>query len=227
MIMFGEKDMRYDPPRHDKPMVISVVVAEYKVERVLIDQGSSANILYWSTYMKMGLYGFAGEQVEIRGAVELETTFGEGNHARSTLVLYTVVDVEASYNIIMGRPTLNKLGAVVSTYHLCMKYPIGQDIGRANKSDVNILDLDLDPRCDDERKRPLPTKDLKEVNIGLNPTHKTKIGTALAQEEESHLISFLQENWDVFAWSLADMLGIDPDFICHHLSISPSFRSVA
>ncbi|RDX75747.1 hypothetical protein CR513_44341, partial [Mucuna pruriens] len=41
--------MWYDPPRHDEPMVISVVVAEYKVEMVLIDQGNSANILYWST----------------------------------------------------------------------------------------------------------------------------------------------------------------------------------
>ncbi|RDX99874.1 hypothetical protein CR513_17027, partial [Mucuna pruriens] len=54
VITFGERDMWYDPPRHDEPMVISVVVAEYKVERVLIDQGSSTNILYWSTYMKMG-----------------------------------------------------------------------------------------------------------------------------------------------------------------------------
>ncbi|RDX82683.1 hypothetical protein CR513_36493, partial [Mucuna pruriens] len=46
MIAFGERDMRSEPPRHDEPMVISVVVAKYKVERVLIDQGSSANILY-------------------------------------------------------------------------------------------------------------------------------------------------------------------------------------
>ncbi|RDX75753.1 hypothetical protein CR513_44334, partial [Mucuna pruriens] len=62
-------------------------------ERVLIDQWSSANILYWSTYIKMGLklidmepcagklYGFVSDQVEVKGAVELETTFGECNHA--------------------------------------------------------------------------------------------------------------------------------------------------
>ncbi|RDY08606.1 hypothetical protein CR513_07151, partial [Mucuna pruriens] len=35
-----ERDMRYDPPRHDKPLVILVVVAEYKVQRVRIDQGT-------------------------------------------------------------------------------------------------------------------------------------------------------------------------------------------
>ncbi|RDX72787.1 hypothetical protein CR513_47678, partial [Mucuna pruriens] len=106
--------MRYNPPKHDEPMVISVMVVEYKVERVLIDQGSSTNILYWSTYMKMGLkpidmesctgklYGFVGEQMEIRGVVKLETTFEEGNHTRTILILYTVVDTKASYNIIMG-----------------------------------------------------------------------------------------------------------------------------
>ncbi|RDY03050.1 hypothetical protein CR513_13390, partial [Mucuna pruriens] len=127
----------------------------------------------------------------------------------------------------MGWSALNKLRAMVSTYHLCMKYPIGQDVGRASEPNLHVLDLDLDPRCDDERKRPLLTKDLKEVNISPNPTHKTKIGTALVQEEESHLVSFLRENWDVFAWSPTDMPRIDPEFICHHLSISPGFRPVA
>ncbi|RDX93632.1 hypothetical protein CR513_24071, partial [Mucuna pruriens] len=223
VITFNKRDMRYDPHRHDEPMVILVVVAEYKVERVLIDQGSLANILYWSTYMKIGLkpiemepcvgklYGFIGEKVDIRGAVELETTFGEGNHARPISMLYMIVDVEASYNIIMGQPTLNKFGVVVSTYHLCMKYPMGKEadhrvarccyedtlrIGSrpTNKPYMNVLDMELDPRCGDERERPLLVEDLKEINISPDPTHKTKIGTTLVQEDESRRISFLREN---------------------------------
>ncbi|RDX71035.1 hypothetical protein CR513_49657, partial [Mucuna pruriens] len=103
----------------------------------------------------------------------------------------------------MGRSALNKLGAVVSTYHLCMKYPVGKEVGRvwvdhrvarhcyedslrigswstqANRPDVNVLDLNLDPRCDDDNERPLPAKDLKEINIDQDPVHKTKIGTTL------------------------------------------------
>ncbi|RDX88402.1 hypothetical protein CR513_30001, partial [Mucuna pruriens] len=219
--------MRHEPPEHDEPMVISIEVAEYKVERVLIDQGSSANILYWSTYLKLGLrpidmapsvgklYGFTDKQVEIRGVMELETTFGERNHARTIQVCYTIVDVEASYNIIMGRPALNKLGAVVSTYLLCMKYSVGKEVGKIwvdhhvarkryedslriglrpaqiNRPNVNVLDLDMDPRCDDERERPSPTEDLKEVTIDPNSAHKTKMGTAMTQEEENHLTAFL------------------------------------
>ncbi|RDX92555.1 hypothetical protein CR513_25304, partial [Mucuna pruriens] len=116
IITFSKKDMRYEPPRQDEPMVVSMITTEYKVEK-----GSSANILYWSTYRKLGLsaasleecsgtlYGFAGEQVTIMRVIELETTFGEGNHVHSIPVLYTMVDVNVSYNIIMGRPTLNKL----------------------------------------------------------------------------------------------------------------------
>ncbi|RDY00424.1 hypothetical protein CR513_16398, partial [Mucuna pruriens] len=219
--------MRYEPSRHDEPMVISIEVAEYKVERVLIDQGSLANIFYWSTYKKLGLqlaemesyaeklHGFAREQVEIRGGIKLETMFGERSYTRTILVLY---GVEASYNVIIGRLALNKLGAVVFSYHLCMKYLVGKEVGRvwadhrvarrcyedclriglqpakADRPDVNVLDLNLNPRCKDECERTLSIEDLKEINIGTSPTHKTKIGTTLTQEEERNLVSFLQEN---------------------------------
>ncbi|RDX60880.1 hypothetical protein CR513_60945, partial [Mucuna pruriens] len=159
-------------------------------------------------------------------------------------VLYTVVDVDVSYNIIIGRSTLNKLGVVVSTLHLCMKYPMGQEVGRvwtdhrvtrrcyeynlrigsqpsqAEEPDMNVLDLYLDHRCEDECERPLLAEDLKEVSIGPKPTHKTQVGMALAKEDESRLVSFLWENRDVFAWSSADMPGIDPDFLHHHLLVS-------
>ncbi|RDX65635.1 hypothetical protein CR513_55696, partial [Mucuna pruriens] len=228
--------------------------------RVLIDQGSSTNILYWLTYRRLGLpptnlevcsgtlYRFIDEQVMIKGVVELETTFGECSHACSIPVLYTVVDVEASYNIIIGRPALNKLRAVVSTLHLCMKYSVGQEanhrvarwcyedslqIGsqpvRAKEPAINILDLDLDPRCEPKCERPLPTEDLKEIKIkiGPSPTHKTRIGIAIAKEEESRLVSFLWMNRDVFAWAPVDMPGIDLEFMCHCLSVLPTSRSIA
>ncbi|RDX93903.1 hypothetical protein CR513_23770, partial [Mucuna pruriens] len=145
VISFEKKYMRYEPPRHDEPM--------------------SADM---EPYARK-LYGFVGEQVEIRGGIKLETMFGERSYAHTIPVLYTVVDVEASYNVIIGRPALNKLGAIVSTYHLCMKYPLGKEVGRvwadhrvarryfkdnlridlrpaqADRSGVNVLDLDLDP----------------------------------------------------------------------------------
>ncbi|RDX68581.1 hypothetical protein CR513_52404, partial [Mucuna pruriens] len=75
------------------------------------------------------LFGFAGEQVEIRGMIEIKMVFGVGANARSIPVAHIVVNAWASYNIIIEHPVLNKLRAVVSTLHLCMKYPVGRDVG--------------------------------------------------------------------------------------------------
>ncbi|RDX94357.1 hypothetical protein CR513_23277, partial [Mucuna pruriens] len=215
-ITFSERDMRYEPPRQDETMVISVVMAEYKVERVLIDQGNSANILYWLMYKRLGfpladlelclgsLYGFIGKHVMIKGIIELETTFGERSHTCTIPILYTMVDVDASYNIIIGRPTLNKLGAVVSTLHVYVSriwanhwvarrcyedsLRIGSQSSQEEELTINMLDLDLDPQCKPEHERPFPAEDLKEVNIGPSPTNKTRIGTVLIKEDEGRLI---------------------------------------
>ena len=40
--------------------------------------------------------------------------------------------------------------------------------------------------------------------------------------EKQALIEFLRENVDVFAWDACEALGIDPDFIYHHLNVNPS-----
>ncbi|RDY04867.1 hypothetical protein CR513_11356, partial [Mucuna pruriens] len=201
-ISFEEEDRRCDQVG-DEPMVISVAAEGFKIERVLIDQGSSANILYGSTYRKLGLsklkemrgclYGFSGEKVPIKGIVEIETTFSEGSNTRRIPVVYTVIEAKASYNIIMGRPALNRMKAVVSTYHLCMKYPTAGGVGviwadatvakrcyqdslkvGQRKAAVNTLSLELDPRCHEERERSLPVEKLKEVQVGLWTTRRRK-----------------------------------------------------
>jgi len=41
---------------------------------------------------------------------------------RTVKIRYLIVDTHTSYNILLGRPSLNILGAVVSTYHLAMKF---------------------------------------------------------------------------------------------------------
>ncbi|KAM1269147.1 hypothetical protein ACFX2H_001334 [Malus domestica] len=53
-----------------------------------------------------------------------------------------------------------------------------------------------------------------------------KIGTTLSPPIQLSLISFLQENTEVFAWSYEDMLDISPDIICHRLSIDPKTKLV-
>ncbi|MCI45294.1 hypothetical protein A2U01_0066533, partial [Trifolium medium] len=71
------------------------------------------------------LIGFAGEQVEVMGYTTLYTTFGEDENAKMIKVRYLVVKTPfSSYNIIIGRPAFNALGAAMSTLYLAMKYPL-------------------------------------------------------------------------------------------------------
>ncbi|RDX95801.1 hypothetical protein CR513_21622, partial [Mucuna pruriens] len=208
-------------------MVISVVAAEYKIERVLIDQG---------------------EHVPIRGTIELETSSGEQSRVRTIPVLYTIVDAPALYNIIIGRPALNRIGAIVSTRYLCMKFSVGRKVGSIwvdshvaqryyedslrvgaylPTATVNALELDLDPRYQYEHEGPYPAEELKERQLGSLPDQVTKIGSAMNHEEESLLVNFLRKNSDMFAWSAKDMPGVDPDFMCHRLSIEQGARPIA
>ncbi|XP_065622282.1 uncharacterized protein LOC136064454 [Quercus suber] len=42
----------------------------------------------------------------------------------------------------------------------------------------------------------------------------------IPQPEKEELIDFLKRNIDVFAWSTYEVLGVNPEFICHHLRVN-------
>jgi len=69
------------------------------------------------------LYGFADNPVEVRGYLELTTTFIDGAASRTESIRYLVVNANSSHNILLGRPALNRLRAVSSTRHMKMKLP--------------------------------------------------------------------------------------------------------
>jgi hypothetical protein len=45
------------------------------------------------------------------------------------MVKFLVVEGRSAYNVILGRPGLNDLGAITSTPHLCMKFPTSSGVG--------------------------------------------------------------------------------------------------
>ena len=47
------------------------------------------------------------------------------------------------------------------------------------------------------------------------------MGSQLPSLEKVAFVKFLEDNIDVFAWSTYDVLGIDPEFICHQLNVNP------
>ena len=59
----------------------------------------------------------------MRGYLKLRTTFTDGAASRIKSIRYLVVNASSAYNMLLGRPTLNRLGAVPSTRHMKMKLP--------------------------------------------------------------------------------------------------------
>ena len=49
-----------------------------------------------------------------------------------------------------------------------------------------------------------------------------QVGSELLPQEKKMLIDFLKKNVDVFAWDAYEAPGVDLNFICHHLNVSPT-----
>jgi len=51
-----------------------------------------------------------------------------------------------------------------------------------------------------------------------------KLGRLLSQEEQDEVADVIVCHLDAFAWSASDMPGIDPDFLCHHVTMDAKVR---
>ena len=56
-------------------------------------------------------------------SVELRTTFTDEVASRTEKIKYLFVNAPSAYNILLGRPTLNRIEAVPSTRHMKVKLP--------------------------------------------------------------------------------------------------------
>ncbi|GMN53160.1 hypothetical protein TIFTF001_022301 [Ficus carica] len=132
---------------HNDALIGEIRVADNVIRRVLIDNGSSADILFMDAFTRLRIegavltpartspYRFTGECVRAVGTVSLPVTVGDDPKRVTRMVEFIIVDRPFVYNVILGRPTLNTLKAMVSTYHLAMKFPTprGIEVFRGNQ----------------------------------------------------------------------------------------------
>ncbi|GAV79989.1 hypothetical protein CFOL_v3_23451 [Cephalotus follicularis] len=119
------------------------MVELFTVKRILIDSGSSADILYKHAFdqlrisvdqlkpVKTPLVGFAGEMVHPLGSIDLSVVTGTAPRQTLVQMTFLVVDTPSPYNAIIRRPGLNLMEAIVSTRHLLMKFPTMFGVGES------------------------------------------------------------------------------------------------
>ena len=156
-------------------------------------------------------------------------------------VKFLIVDASFSYNMLLGRPSLNAIKAIPSAYHKMIKFPTTSGVGMVRgdqrvarecyttsikqKAVDNIYMDELDMH-NKVNTRLEPSEELEPVQLDDNPEHLAYIGSKLAEDLRSLLTHFLKQNQDVFVWKQEDMGGIDPAIITHRLNVSPSFKLV-
>ncbi|XP_015938706.1 uncharacterized protein LOC107464291 [Arachis duranensis] len=254
-ISFTKEDGQGIMPGHDDAVVITMILANANLHRTLVDQGSSADILFKPAFDKLGLderelkaypdtlYGLGDMPIKPLGYIPLHTTFGKGKNSKTLSIDFIVIDVGSAYNALIGRTTLNRLGAVVLTPHLCMKFPTHKGIAtvredkklerkcyneslnlRGKSKEVHTIEFGgIKAR---EELRPQSGGRTEEVQISKEEGKNTNIGASLDRDLKQRLIKLLRDNSDLFARKASDMPGIDPQLMSHKLSVHPGSRPV-
>ena len=133
---FSDEDMAGTIQPHEDALVVTLRIGGYDVRRVMVDQGSTVDVMYPNLYKGLGLkpenlatynsplVSFEGRLVTPKGLIRLPVQAGTD----VVEVDFIVVDVFSPYTAIMGRPWLHTLKAVSSTLHQKVKYPSGNQM---------------------------------------------------------------------------------------------------
>jgi hypothetical protein len=137
-LTFDARDIDLRSAPHADAMVINCRVAGWDLHKVLVNNGSQADIIFLHAFDRMGishsllkpvdnpLYGFGGKGMFPVGKIELPFSFGTTPSALSEQVTFDIVDMVYPYNTIMGHNLINKFEVAIHGIYLCMKIPSPQ-----------------------------------------------------------------------------------------------------
>ncbi|KAJ9542676.1 hypothetical protein OSB04_029182 [Centaurea solstitialis] len=128
-ITFDEDDTQGVHHKHHDALVIQLTIGNCSTKRILIDGGSSANVIFADTLKVMGIerseivrrsttvIGFNGDPMNTLGEIILPV-FAKGINKQTK---FNVVDCQSAYIVILGRPWIHEMKAIPSTYHQKIK----------------------------------------------------------------------------------------------------------
>ncbi|XP_060968811.1 uncharacterized protein LOC133036284 [Cannabis sativa] len=136
-----ESDARWIHHPHSDALVIVANIGGDNVHRILVDNGSSVNLLNFQAFKQMGLqekdlrpvtssiYGFTGDVIALKGMIKLPITLRTAPVTAKSMADFAVIDQYSAYNAMIGRPILKEMKIITSIYHLTMKFPTSAEVG--------------------------------------------------------------------------------------------------
>ncbi|XP_074301422.1 uncharacterized protein LOC141632809 [Silene latifolia] len=201
-ILFDEADVPDEAEHHHDALIITLSIGNFLVKKILVDTGSSVNMIMLETLKNMGfsekdlvqkavpLVVFNGETKQSIGEIVIPTFAGGMNKQ----IWYSVIDGPSTYNVILSRPWIHEMKTKLCVQREYIAPP-----------QEELDEIVLDPQF---------------------PARTVLVGVDCAGNIREQIIEFLRTNMDCFAWSHSDMIGIDLSVITHRLNVDPSFPPV-
>ncbi|XP_077242547.1 uncharacterized protein LOC143883067 [Tasmannia lanceolata] len=135
-LSFTDSDLPPEGKDHTKPLRITVVCNKKKVPEVLIDNGSALNVCPLSTATTLGfrpesfvpsdqgILAYDGTRRDVIGTLVTEVLIG----GEEFDIEFQVLDIKASFLLLLGRPWLHKIGAVPFTLHQKLKFILNHKV---------------------------------------------------------------------------------------------------
>ena len=136
-------------------MVLDPIIDRFHLTRVLMDGGSSLNLLYQDTVRKTGIdpsrikptkITFKGVIPSVEacctGSITLEVVFGSPDNFRSEELIFDIVPFGSGYHALLGRPAFAKFNVVPHYAYLKLKMPGPRGVIKVNGNTERSLRME-------------------------------------------------------------------------------------
>ncbi|XP_010436829.1 PREDICTED: uncharacterized protein LOC104720647 [Camelina sativa] len=128
-IVFTEADTAGLTGPHNDPLVVELEFGGSMVTKILIDTGSSINVIFKDELIQMrSIYGRPSSMYNLSPDSTVTQFVPVYVGGMMHCINFTIIDKLIVYNVIRGTPWLHKMKAVASTYHQCVKFPTSRGI---------------------------------------------------------------------------------------------------
>ncbi|XP_058741829.1 uncharacterized protein LOC131614229, partial [Vicia villosa] len=129
-LSFCDEELPEEGRNHNLALHISMNCQSDSLSNVLVDTGSSLNVMPKTTLARLSYQGmpmkfsgvvvkaFDGSRKSVIGEVNLPMTIGP----HTFQITFHVMDIQAAYSCLLGRPWIHEAGAVTSTLHQKLKF---------------------------------------------------------------------------------------------------------
>ncbi|XP_050908987.1 uncharacterized protein LOC127122740 [Lathyrus oleraceus] len=127
---FNDDELPIEGKNHNKALHISLKCIDTILSRVLVDTGSSLDVMPKTTLIKMPMEGismkpstlivkaFDGSRREVIGKVDLPTKIGPTIFN----IMFQVMEIHPGYSCLLGRSWIHSADAITSTLHQKLKF---------------------------------------------------------------------------------------------------------